>query len=1487
MSDNLSTDMMHVRHALAEIVRPAPPFYRAAVMRMVNHYERFLQTSSDAELEDLDAFLYHDERPWALLQAPTGRGKTALLIQWLAHVYAANKQQHTPVVWTPVFAAISMRYQTNSRRITLRSLAQTLAVFYGDTEHVHIYNMSPDQLRPIIASYLYRDPPEGKALLLVLDGLDETEGWQPARDILPQAPMPYLRLLVSVRQKADMTYADWLDVLEWQEKHTVNMTLPEMSRQAMGDLLHDVCQPLHGLHPRLDVQSEIERISEGDPLTLHILVSSLQNHVLDPQTLPQLPAGLEPYVHDWLHKQEQHNPHIAALFTLLGLCAMAMGTLSNEDLLELAPDVFQDSDVVSQAVQIARHLIVGDGSTDDGYVFEHLRLRELFREHILLQQERAELQQRFVSYGQEWHENRRTHLTNYVRRYWIEHLAEAGAWERIYSVLTNTVAADKRFYQPWARARFNAEGNYVGYLSDVDILWRQTEQQKNIPAGFRCAYIAASIRSISGNILPSLLAGLMAVGIPEGKWSAALALKHVLQIPAQTQKVRALRALGACDVCAFQDEHDLVIEVIRSFTDDVWQAEAIRAMAEVLSNMCIDEALDMARTIQQEDARTLALIGLVPYAQLEQQDVLYDEIVHTIGMIAHDRSRTRVLTTLIPTLPAALLPNVCTLIDTIEHETFRTEALVSVAMHPSAIEWPEMSERARAVARRLISKERFADALPLIVRHVPVEQQQAIFADILAAIRVVRTHDARAQALLALLASFPESESGHAALEMPYTKAQIMTEAMDAIVAITDTKKRFRLLATTAAHMPLEQQQTVFLQAFTEACAIDDEKERAEALKSLAPCVPVIAETPLFTQVLRAVRFIENPMWVATTLIAMLPAIPTDSQHNVCSEALAAARSVGDEWQRTELLAAIAPHTPESLHRALLDAARSINDQWQRAEALTMLAPHLPSKQQPYIYAEALVDSRAIADEPQRYRLLTALAAHLPSTRQPQIYAEALTFARCIVDERQRIGLLATLAPRLPAKQQRDVYTDILSIVQAEHNQSWGIEALAELVPMLPSALLPEALAMAYTIPDAWKRIQVLNALASYLPTHQQHETFVDILAIARSIASEWHRADVLRLIAPHLPALLLAEEALADVRTITHELYRSNALTALAPHLPTRLLPDALNLARSIGNTSWRAETLMALFPYLHTDMLDQALSAAYEIDDAPCRARVLSILVPQISLDERYDVCEKALEDAESISYVRWRADVVATLAPHLPSKLLSDALEIARSMNDKEERARAITALAPHWKGGALIQEAFTIACAIANEERRSHALVSLVAFLPHELLLESLVATRTIENGEDRYHAIIKMTPYLPPDVQPAAYAEAFEAASTIVDTHQCCIALLRLAPRLPSGQQPAVYAEAFGAARAIPNDATRIEALTLFARNMSTWSVRSPSHKTAAMAIWQASMRLMSGYGRVSFAESLEVLMPWLVALTTLEERVKIADAIDEIVRCWP
>ncbi len=63
-------------------------------------------------------------------------------------------------------------------------------------------------------------------------------------------------------------------------------------------------------------------------------------------------------------------------------------------------------------------------------------------------------------------------------------------------------------------------------------------------------------------------------------------------------------------------------------------------------------------------------------------------------------------------------------------------------------------------------------------------------------------------------------------------------------------------------------------------------------------------------------------------------------------EALAAARAIGDESDRAQALAALAPHLdPQHLGEALT-AARAIKSKSARAQALAALAPRLEPGQQ-------------------------------------------------------------------------------------------------------------------------------------------------------------------------------------------------------------------------------------------------------------------------------------------------------------------------------------------------------------------------------------------------------------------------------------------------------------------------------------------------------------------------------------------------------------
>src|SRR5262249_51526944 len=148
-------------------------------------------------------------------------------------------------------------------------------------------------------------------------------------------------------------------------------------------------------------------------------------------------------------------------------------------------------------------------------------------------QERADLRQHFLIYGKAWYEQYIAAHTSlceevrssgrgcpdYVRRFWIIHLAEAEEWIQIQTVLTSTEDLGRGSFQPWAEVRLTAEGSYASYLTDLERLWSHAEQYGDLILSVRCALIVASIHSLSSNLAPELLVGLTTVGTQEGKWN--------------------------------------------------------------------------------------------------------------------------------------------------------------------------------------------------------------------------------------------------------------------------------------------------------------------------------------------------------------------------------------------------------------------------------------------------------------------------------------------------------------------------------------------------------------------------------------------------------------------------------------------------------------------------------------------------------------------------------------------------------------------------------------------------------------------------------------------------------------------------------------------------------------------------------------------------------------------------------------------------------
>ncbi len=602
------------------IARHAPSVYRAALEKIAEEYGRVFG-GREPELAALNRWLDDERAPaCALLVAPTGRGKTALLVHWVAQLAAQT-------AWHVIFVPISRRFEVAQQTIVLDYLARRLAAIHKDEQTLAAYDLtSPDNLRGIVADYLRRPLPEGARLLVALDGIDEAVGWEIGRTLLPATPPSGMRILVAAREVSDRSWHGWCNHLGWNVASAWQVPLGLLNRAAVQRILAAMGNPLDALAQNIDWVAQLERISAGDPLTIRFVVEGLQRGEITPERLARMPPGLQAYVEDWVNTLVDRSANNVVIAAVLNYCAAACAPLTAEDLYQLDPTTFSKTGSLHQALrdrELARFLIRVPMATDaggkEGYVFSHQRLREVFWETdtILSAQARQAIQQAFVAYGERWYADRSRPLPAYLRRFWIAHLQAAGAWDRMRQVLTEIVPSGEQYIQPWQAARHAAEGSDTGYLSDLDTLWTHAETTGDLALALRCALIAASLRSRNGNLLPELLVQLVQVGTPEGRWSAAAALETIAHMP-----------------------------------DEERQAACLAALVNAGIELPWPRALEIAQAITAADARARALTTLVPHLPPEQQPEVYTQALAAAQAITDHDARARALAALAPRLAA-------------------------------------------------------------------------------------------------------------------------------------------------------------------------------------------------------------------------------------------------------------------------------------------------------------------------------------------------------------------------------------------------------------------------------------------------------------------------------------------------------------------------------------------------------------------------------------------------------------------------------------------------------------------------------------------------------------------------------------------------------------------------------------------------------------------------------------------------------------------
>jgi F0F1-type ATP synthase delta subunit len=1275
---NVSARDIQIKIILAGVTELATDFSG----RIKNFFIEYLGTSHhlvpfggrETYLAQLDAWLEHGPTPYLLLAAPAGRGKSALLVHWSQRLLARDDL-------AIAFVPVSIRFSTNLAGVFFVALTARLAALHNEKVPANL-DTSPEVWRGLMSDYLSRPLPDGRRLLLIIDGLDEA-GWQVGADLFPLAPPKGLRIILSARYLAGDTNAEgWMRRLGWNRTDLAgSLALGPLTAEGVADVLRLMGFPLEHLRAQEDIVTELYRLSEGDPLLVRLYVDDLWSRGdrvarLHPEDLRTIEPGLKGYFDRWWEEQRQlwgnqaplREPAVQALLDVL---ACALGPLSTEDVLRLVPKESRlNSWMLEEALHPLERFVLGDGKQQN-FVFSHPRLGVYFYER-LSESERQMVESRFLDVGCEvcgaLNEGKLLpkRASSYFVQYYGAHLERAGQSTEVFLSLVS---------DGWHQAWVALEGSHTGFLNDIGKAWRAAERddEEAIAGGsvapyvgseVRCALCQASINSLAINIPPPLLTAL----VKHGVWTPVQGLAYARQVPDSKQRVAALAALIP-PLLETRSLLERILETALVIDDDEDRVQLLKELAPYLPKQQGDEvlqrALDSTPSISYEGSRALA-----PYLSEQQKDELVQGMLRR-ALNSDLEFRIDALSEVLPFLSEqqreAEVQGAFKLTSKLKLELSRAQALVDLAPYLGR----SLHQNALKKALAIKDPRYRARALAGLAPYLPEQSKSRVVQETLKATGEMEYKGDGAEALVDLAPHLPES-----------LKAEVVQEALKMASMIEDDTDRAGVLSTLIPYLP-EQRKREVVQKTLEMTQTISEVSRADVLKVLAPhlsehllqealkAVQTISSSisrsealgvlapylskPLLQDALKIALAIRDEEDIVMTLTKLVAYLPEPQKSEVGQGALGVARMAADEGTRTRLLVYLFPHLPEPLLREALKTIRVVNDKRRRAWALAKLSSHLTGPLKSEVVQEALEGTHAVkdgrSDEDWQVWTLSALAPHLSK----HLLEEAWKIALAMGDEQNKARLLAMLAPYFPQELRNEIVQQALEATQMLLDK-YQAELLIKLVPYLPLQLkdevVREALEMTQYMKDDAERIEVLVKLAPYLPSLSERKVYEWLSLMIGEMGSGRYNAslnEVLSVLAPYFSQPLL-DHALEYVRRARYDVVRLGAPIVLAPYLPEQpndeIVQEVLKEARTIVDDADRAAILAYLAPYLSESFLEKALESMPAITPGIDQPKVLAQLAPYLS----EQLVQKALLYARKRSSgVLW-SEMFEVLTPYL---------------------------------------------------------------------------------------------------------------------------------------------------------------------------------------------------------------------------------------------
>jgi hypothetical protein len=476
----------------------------------------------DSELLELDRWLADSEKSNLLIAAAAGRGKSSLIVRWLARLAGRDDLD-------VAFVPVSARFRTNPAAVFFPALAARVAAL-GEVSLPVAVGAGAEAWRGVLSGLLRERGVDSRTLLVVVDSLDEAADWEAGPDLFPLAPPASVRVLVSARLLAGDVGPDaWLERLGWNRPGLADtLALPPLDRRGIAAVVEQA-----GLRrdDGVDLTAELQRLTEGEPLLLHLYVDHLSGSgQLTVRDLPLIPPGLSAYFDRWWDEQRklwgaQTPLREAAVKALLGLAAAALGPLTRDDLLALEPEL--DRWALEDALQPLRRFLIGDG-VRQGFAYSHPRLAAHFLDGFATA-ERDGLEERFLGWCDR-SAQASAPLPAYVSEHYTRHLARAGRATELYRLIGDPT---------WAETQLAADPSCGALTADVQRAWAVADAHDDLEQQVRCGLTVATVHSLSHNIPPAVLAALVELGA----WKPQQALRAARQNPDVQERAVAVATL--------------------------------------------------------------------------------------------------------------------------------------------------------------------------------------------------------------------------------------------------------------------------------------------------------------------------------------------------------------------------------------------------------------------------------------------------------------------------------------------------------------------------------------------------------------------------------------------------------------------------------------------------------------------------------------------------------------------------------------------------------------------------------------------------------------------------------------------------------------------------------------------------------------------------------------------------------------------------------